>query len=168
MGQYGDVLKASYFDVLRTSVGDVLRTSVGDVPWGIIDDHMDTSIGRLLGHPQDVLFRHPEDIGRGRPQDIRKGRSLALHWGPYGDVHRTSFRDVDGEWAVVRLRFDDSHIIRVWTYLAYRTVYSWEIITLKRSNSTQKYHICMHGMSYHWFTLRAKKMYDYIKKCLTL
>ena len=158
MGQYGDVLrtlhrnvlKRSYFDVLRTSVGDVLRTSVGDVPWGTIGDHMNTS------------------IGRGRPQDIRKGRSLALHWGPYGDVHRTSFRDVDGEWAVVRLRFEDSHIIRVWTYLAYRTVYSWEIITLKRSTSTQKYHICMHGMSYHWFTLTAKKMYGYIKKCLTL
>ena len=44
-----DVLRTSYFNVQRTSVEDVLRTSAGDVPWRYIEDHMGTSIGRLLG-----------------------------------------------------------------------------------------------------------------------
>ena len=34
--------------------------SAGDVPWRYIDDHMGTSIGRLLGtssgHPRDVIL----------------------------------------------------------------------------------------------------------------
>ena len=32
-----------------------------------------------MGRPQNVEFQRPEDVGR--------GRSLALHRGPYGDVH---------------------------------------------------------------------------------
>ena len=68
IGRYGDVLQTlhwnvlstSYFNVLRTSVEDVLRTLVGDVPWRYIEDHMGTSIGRLLGtfsgHHQDVIL----------------------------------------------------------------------------------------------------------------
>ena len=43
-----DVLRTLYFNVQRTSVEDVLRTSAGDVPWRYIEDHMGTSIGRLL------------------------------------------------------------------------------------------------------------------------
>ena len=38
--QYGDVLRTSYFNVQRTSAADV--------PWHYIEDHMGTSIGRLL------------------------------------------------------------------------------------------------------------------------
>ena len=67
MGQYGnflrmlywDVLRASYFNVLRTSVKDVLRTFVGNIPRCYIEDHMGTSIGRLLGtysRPQDIIL----------------------------------------------------------------------------------------------------------------
>ena len=44
----------------RTLVGDVLRTSAGDVPWHYIEDHMGTSIGRLLGTssggPREAIF----------------------------------------------------------------------------------------------------------------
>ena len=36
-------------EVALTSVEDVLRTSVGDVPWRYTEDHMKTSVGRLLG-----------------------------------------------------------------------------------------------------------------------
>ena len=60
MGHYGDVRRTSYFNVQRTSVEDVLRMSAGDVPWRYIEDHMGTSIGRLLGtssgHPRDVIL----------------------------------------------------------------------------------------------------------------
>ena len=49
-----------YRDVLITSAGDVFKTLVGDVPWHYIEDHMGTSIGRLLGtssgRPQDVIL----------------------------------------------------------------------------------------------------------------
>ena len=34
------------------------------------------------------------NLGRGRPQDVSEGRPLALHRGPYGDVHGSSFADV--------------------------------------------------------------------------
>ena len=44
-----------------------------------------------LKSPQDVIFQRPKDVGRGRRQDVGRERSLALHRGPYGDVHRTSF-----------------------------------------------------------------------------
>ena len=44
-----DVLKMSYFNVLKTLVEDALKTSVGDVPWHYIEDHIGTSIRRLLG-----------------------------------------------------------------------------------------------------------------------
>ena len=49
IGMYGDVLRTSYFNVLQTLVEDVLRKSEGDVPWRYIEDHMGTSLGRLLG-----------------------------------------------------------------------------------------------------------------------
>ena len=39
-----------------------------------------------LGCPQNVKFQSHKDVGRGRP--------LALHRGPYGDAHSTSFIDV--------------------------------------------------------------------------
>ena len=39
----------SYFNVQRTSVQDVLRKSAVDVPWCYMEDHMGTSIGRVLG-----------------------------------------------------------------------------------------------------------------------
>ena len=49
-----------YWDVLVTSAGHVLKTSTGDVPSRYIEDHMGTSIGRLLvtpsGRPQDVIL----------------------------------------------------------------------------------------------------------------
>ena len=49
-----------HWDVLRTSIEDVLRTSAGDIPWRYIEDHMATSIGRLLGpsseRPWDVTL----------------------------------------------------------------------------------------------------------------
>ena len=55
-----DVLRTSYFSVLRTSAEDVLRTLLGEVPWRYIEDHMVTSIGRLLGtssgRPRDVIL----------------------------------------------------------------------------------------------------------------
>ena len=60
IGQYEDVLRTSYFNALRTSVEDVLRTSVGDVPWRYVEDHIGTSIERLLGtssgRPRDVIL----------------------------------------------------------------------------------------------------------------
>ena len=68
IGQYGDVprtlrwyvLRTLYLNVLRTSVEDVLRTSIGDIPWRYIEDHMGTSIGRLLmtssGRPRDLIL----------------------------------------------------------------------------------------------------------------
>ena len=65
---YWDVLRASYFNVLWTSVEVVLRTLVGDVPWRYIEDHVGTSIGRLLGmspgRPQDVVLLSGEYILR--------------------------------------------------------------------------------------------------------
>ena len=51
IGQYGDVLRTSYFNVLRTSVGDV--------PWRYTEDHLRTSIGRLLetsSGPRDLIL----------------------------------------------------------------------------------------------------------------
>ena len=36
-----------------------------------------------LGHIYNAIFQRPTNVGRGRP--------LALHGGPYGEVHRTSF-----------------------------------------------------------------------------
>ena len=50
-----DVPKTSYFNVVRTLVEDVIKMSVGDVPWRYLEYHMEKSIGRLLGRPQDVL-----------------------------------------------------------------------------------------------------------------
>ena len=60
IGQYGDVPRMLRWYVLRTLVEDVLRTSIGDIPWRYIEDHMGTSIGRLLmtpsGRPRDVIL----------------------------------------------------------------------------------------------------------------
>ena len=76
VGEYGhvlrtlhwDVLSTSYFNVLRTSVEVVFKTLVGDVPWRYIENHMGTSIGRLLGtspgRPRDVVLPSGEYILR--------------------------------------------------------------------------------------------------------
>ena len=54
------VLGTSVGDVLGTSARDVLRKSAGDVPWRYIEDHMETSIGRLSGtssgRPRNVIL----------------------------------------------------------------------------------------------------------------
>ena len=50
----------------------------------------------ILGRPQDVIFGRPQDVGRERPQEVDMGHLLALHIGPYGDVHRTSFGTSSG------------------------------------------------------------------------
>ena len=34
------------------------------------------------------------NVSKGRPQDVGRRHPLALHIGPYGDVHRTSFGDI--------------------------------------------------------------------------
>ena len=73
-------------DVLITSAGDVLKTSIRDIPWRYVQDSM--------GRPQDVTLRRPQCIIFQRPKDVGRGRTLALHKGPYGDYHRTSFGDV--------------------------------------------------------------------------
>ena len=78
----------------RTSETDVSRTSVGE-PLGIknrtICGHPQ---GVTLGRPQDVIFRRPEDFARGRPQDVGMRRPLALHIGPFRNVHTMSFGGV--------------------------------------------------------------------------
>ena len=70
IGHYGDVLRTlhwdflrtSYFIVQRASVKDVLRTLAGDVPWRYIEDHMGTSIGRLLGTSSGRNFAEWVDL----------------------------------------------------------------------------------------------------------
>ena len=75
-----------YEYVLKISTGDVFKTSVGAshcvtyrAVWGCLQDV-------TSGRPQGVIFQRLNDVSRGCP--------LALHGEPYGDVHRTSFRDV--------------------------------------------------------------------------
>ena len=53
---------------------------------------MRASLGRYIG--MSVIFQRPKDVFTGRPQDVSRGLPFALHVGPYGDVHRTSFRAV--------------------------------------------------------------------------
>ena len=53
---------------------------------------MMASSGRYIG--MSVIFQRPKDVFTGRPQDVSRGLPFALHVGPYGDVHRTSFRAV--------------------------------------------------------------------------
>ena len=47
-----------------------------------------------LGRRQDVIFQRPNDVGRRRPQEVGRRPPLVLRREPYGNVHRTSFRDV--------------------------------------------------------------------------
>ena len=55
-----DILRTPFFNALRTLVEDVFRTSAGEVSWRYIEDHMGTSIKRLLGtfsgRPRDVIL----------------------------------------------------------------------------------------------------------------
>ena len=53
---------------------------------------MRASSGRYIG--MSVIFQRPKDVFTGLPQDVGRGRPFALHIGPYGGVHRTSFRAV--------------------------------------------------------------------------
>ena len=75
-----------YENVLKISTGHVFKTSVGAshcvtyrAVWGCLQEV-------TLGRPQGVIFQ--------RLNDVSRGRSLALRREPFGDVHRTSFRDV--------------------------------------------------------------------------
>ena len=51
-----------YGDVLITPAGDLLKTSVGDGPWRCIQDHMVTSIGRILGTRDVILPQRTRDV----------------------------------------------------------------------------------------------------------
>ena len=55
---------------------------------------MGTSSEVTLGRLQDVIFQRLKDVDRRRPQIVGRVLSLALHTGPYGDVHKTTFKDV--------------------------------------------------------------------------
>ena len=80
IGQYGDVLRTlawdvlrtSYFNVLSTSVKDVFRTLVGDAPWRYKEDHMGTSIGKLLGTSPYSKIRQV-DIIKNTRKGFKKG-----------------------------------------------------------------------------------------------
>lgn len=48
IGLYGGVLRKLHGDVFKASYFDVLRTLIGVLAWRYTENHMDTSIGRLL------------------------------------------------------------------------------------------------------------------------
>ena len=59
------------------------------------------------------MFQQLENVGGARPQDVGRGPLLTLHRRLYGDVHRTSFRDMlrmfsghnFNEWVVANLNY---------------------------------------------------------------
>ena len=72
IGQYGDVPKKVALgrpqDVIFQRPKDVgigpPQDVGGNVPWHHIEDHMETSIGRLLGRPQDLHGTQFYRVGR--------------------------------------------------------------------------------------------------------